>query len=118
MHHSLEKHCLSKWQLHWKEQLAKWYGMFIHEAQFFDPSMRDIETFLTSTHQNVSGEVTVILQPYRFSIEGIVSDHDLMNSSFGEYGEINKNWSGDDVKGFTKIMANAMQIFNYVNPNK
>ena len=117
-HHTLEKHTLSKWQLHWKEQLANWYGMFIHEAQYFDPSMRDIETFLTSTQENVSGEVTVILQPYRFTIEGIVSEHDLMNSSFGEYGEINKNWSGDDVKGFTKIMANAMQIFNHVNPSK
>jgi len=117
-HHTLEKHTLSKWQLHWKEQLGNWYGMFIHDAQYFEPSMRDIETFLSSTQQNVSGDVMIELHPYRFIIEGIESPHDLMNSSFGEYGEINKNWSGDDVKGFTKIMANAMQIFNHVNPDK
>lgn len=114
-HHTLEKHTLSKWQLHWKEQLANWYGMFIHEAQYFEPVMRNIETFLADTQTNVSGKVFITLNPYRFSINGIESDHDLMNSDFGEYGEINKNWSGEDVKGFTKILANSMQIFNHVN---
>ena len=114
-HHTLEKHTLSKWQLHWKEQLANWYGMFIHEAQYFEPVMRNIETFLSDTQVNVSGKVFVELNPYRFSIKGIDSVHDLMTSDFGEYGEINKNWSGDDVKGFTKILANSMQIFNHVN---
>ena len=114
-HHTLEKHTLSKWQLHWKEQLANWYGMFIHEAQYFEPVMRNIETFLSDTQVNVSGKVFVELNPYRFTIKGIDSVHDLMTSDFGEYGEINKNWSGDDVKGFTKILANSMQIFNHVN---
>lgn len=114
-HHTLEKHTLSKWQLHWKEQLANWYGMFIHESQYFEPVMRNIETFLEDSQKNVSGSVTVQLHPYRFVIEGINSKHDLMNSDFGEYGEINKNWSGDDVKGFTKILANPMQIYKHVN---
>lgn len=114
-HHTLEKHTLSKWQLHWKEQLGSWYGMFIHESQYFEPVMRNIETFLEATQTNVSGTVTVELHPYRFIVQGITSDHDLMTSDFGEYGEINKNWSGDDVKGFTKILANSMQIFKHVN---
>lgn len=117
-HHTLEKHTLSKWQLHWKEQLANWYGMFIHEAQYFEPVMRNIETFLSDTQTNVSGKVFITLNPYRFTVNGIESDHDLMTSDFGEYGEINKNWSGDDVKGFTKILANSMQIFNHVNKTK
>jgi argininosuccinate synthase len=114
-HHTLEKHTLSKWQLHWKEQLGSWYGMFIHESHYFEPVMRNIETFLEATQTNVSGTVTVELHPYRFIVQGITSDHDLMTSDFGEYGEINKNWSGDDVKGFTKILANSMQIFKHVN---
>jgi len=114
-HHTLEKHTLSKWQLHWKEQLANWYGMFIHEAQYFEPVMRNIENFLTDTQQFVSGEVSVVLYPYRFEILGIQSDHDLMKSDFGDYGEINKAWTGDDVKGFVKIMANSMKIFQNVN---
>ena len=114
-HHTLEKHTLSKWQLHWKEQLANWYGMFIHEGQYFEPLMRNIEVFLESTQANVTGSVKVELHPYRFVVQGIKSKHDLMTADFGEYGEMNKNWSGDDVKGFTKILANPMQIFQHVN---
>lgn len=114
-HHVLEKHTLSKWQLHWKEQLANWYGMFIHEAQYFEPVMRNIENFLTDTQKFVSGEVTVVLYPYHFEVQGITSEHDLMHSGFGDYGEINKAWTGDDIKGFVKIMANSMKIYQNVN---
>ncbi len=114
-HHMLEKHVLSKWQLHWKQQLGEWYGMFIHEAQYFEPVMRDIEQFLESTQQNVTGTVFVKLLPYRFIIEGIESRHDLMKSGYGDYGEMNKQWSGDDVKGFTKIIANSLKIHRHVN---
>ena len=114
-HYTLEKHTLSKWQLHWKEQLGNWYGMFIHESQYFEPVMRNIETFLSDSQVNVNGKVFVELHPYRFVIQGIESKNDLMNSDFGEYGEMNKNWSGEDVKGFSKILANPMQIFNHVN---
>ena len=114
-HHAIEKHTLTKWQQYWKEQLANWYGMMLHEAQFLDPVMRNIEGFLQDSQQTVSGKVTLTLAPYRFSVDGIESDHDLMNSGFGDYGEINKGWSGDDVKGFTKILGNQVQIFNAVN---
>lgn len=114
-HHTLEKHTLSKWQQHWKQQLGDWYGMFIHESQYFEPVMRNIEGFLESTQANVSGKVFVELLPYRFIVQGIESPYDLMKSGFADYGEINKQWTGDDVKGFTKILANPMKIFKHVN---
>ena len=114
-HHTLEKHTLSKWQLHWKEQLANWYGMFIHEAQYFEPVMRNIETFLEDTQATVTGKVFVELHPYRFIVQGIESPHDLMNSDFGNYGEDSKQWSGEDVKGFIKILANPMKIYKQIN---
>ena len=110
-HHTLEKHTLSKWQQHWKEQLANWYGMLLHEAQYLDPVMRNIETFLLDTQQFVSGTVYLELAPYRFSILGIESDYDLMKVEGTAYGELNEAWSGDDVKGFTTIMANSFKLF-------
>lgn len=117
-HHLLEKHTLTKWQMYWKEQLANWYGMLLHEAQYLEPVMRDIEGFLESTQANVSGDVMLRLHPYRFEMEGIRSEHDLMNSGFGDYGEVNKAWSGDDVRGFTTILGNSLKIFNKVNPGQ
>lgn len=113
-HHLLEKHTLTKWQQYWKEQLANWYGMLLHEGQFLDPVMRNIETFLKDTQDTVSGTVHVRLLPYRFELQGIESEYDLMNSAFGHYGEMNKGWSGDDVKGFTKILANQSKIHKLV----
>ncbi|WP_289053672.1 argininosuccinate synthase [Carboxylicivirga marina] len=114
-HHVLEKHVLTKWQMHWKEQLSNWYGMFLHESQYLEPVMRDIEKFLESSQQNVTGKVIIKLKPYRFDVVGIESDHDLMSSAFGEYGEMNKAWTAQDVEGFTTIMATPMKIFNAVN---
>ena len=114
-HHLLEKHVLSKWQAYWKEQLANWYGMLLHEGQFLDPVMRNIETFMTDTQSNVTGSVFVKLLPYRFELEGIESDYDLMNSSFGTYGEMNNAWTGEDVRGFTKILGNQSKIHQIVN---
>lgn len=113
-HGLLEKHTLSKWQLHWKEQLGTWYGMFLHECQYFDPCMRDIEQFLSSTQKNVTGDVHLTLHPYRFTLDGIESPFDLMNSKFGQYGEMNLDWSGEDVKGFTKIISNGQHIIKSV----
>ncbi|MCF6351928.1 MAG: argininosuccinate synthase [Cyclobacteriaceae bacterium] len=113
-HHSLEKHTLSKWQLNYKEQLASWYGMLLHEAQYLDPVMRNIEAFLADSQKQVTGSVKLTLAPYRFSIDGVESPYDLMNNDFGAYGEMNKAWSGEDVKGFTKIMANQHQLFNAI----
>jgi argininosuccinate synthase len=117
-HHLLEKHTLTKWQQYWREQMGNWYGMMLHEAQFLDPVMRNIETFLEDTQQNVTGKVWVKLMPYRFELQGIESPNDLMNSAFGHYGEMNKGWSGDDVKGFTKILGNQMKIYHAVHQNK
>lgn len=114
-HHLLEKHVLTKWQLYWKEQLATWYGMLLHEAQYLEPVMRDIEKFLESTQENVTGSVELKLQPYHFSIIGCTTPHDLMSSKFGDYGEINKAFSGDDVKGFTKILSMQMKIHRATN---
>lgn len=109
-HRLLEKHVLGKWQLYWKDQLGDFYGMLMHEGQFLDPVMRDIEAFLTHTQVNVSGTVIVKLEPKRFELQGIESEFDLMKSKFGQYGEMNQGWSGEDVKGFTKIMSNATLI--------
>ena len=114
-HHALEKHTLTKWQLYWKEQLGNWYGTMVHEGQFLDPVARNIETFLTDTQQTVTGTVGVQLAPYRFYVLGIESEHDLMSSQFGSYGEMNKAWSGEDVKGFSKILSNQTMIFRKVN---
>jgi argininosuccinate synthase len=114
-HHLLEKHTLTKWQMYWKEQLSNWYGMLLHEAQYLEPVMRDIEAFLENSQANVTGDVILKLHPYRFELVGIKSPNDLMNSGFGDYGEVNKEWNGDDVKGFTKLMSNYLKIFNKVN---
>ena len=114
-HHALEKHILTKWQQYWKEQLANWYGMLLHEGQYLEPVMRNIERFLEDTQQYISGKVFIKLSPYRFEIQGIHSDHDLMASKFGQYGEMNEGWSGEDVKGFTKIFANQTKIHHLVH---
>ena len=113
-HHTLEKHVLGKWQLYWKEQLANWYGTMLHEGQFMDPVMRNIETFLNDTQTHVSGKVHVLLAPYRFQVLGIESDHDLMASVFGSYGEMNNAWTGDDVRGFSKIASNQVMIYEKI----
>ncbi|MBP1677051.1 MAG: argininosuccinate synthase [Bacteroidetes bacterium] len=110
-HKMLEKHTLTKWQQYWKEQLGTWYGMFLHEAQYLEPVMRDIEQFLQSSQQNVTGTVIVKLRPYSYTLVGVDSPYDLMKTDFGEYGEVNRAWSADDVKGFTKILGNQMKIF-------
>ncbi|NDP19551.1 MAG: argininosuccinate synthase [Paludibacter sp.] len=110
-HKMLEKHTLTKWQQYWKDQLGNWYGMFLHEAQYMEPVMRDIEQFLQSSQQNVTGSVIVNLRPYSYTLVGVESTFDLMKTDFGEYGEVNRAWSADDVKGFTKIMGNQMKIY-------
>jgi argininosuccinate synthase len=113
-HHALEKHVLTKWQLNWKDQLAQFYGNWLHEGQILDPVMRDIEAFLESSQQHVTGSVFVQLLPYRFQVTGIESSYDLMSSKFGKYGEMNSGWSGDDVRGFSKIFGNQTAIWNSV----
>jgi argininosuccinate synthase len=114
-HHLLEKHTLSKWQLHHKEYIGSYYGMMLHEGQYLDPVMRDFEALLTNSQNTVSGSVYVTLHPYRFTLDGIESDYDLMDNSFGTYGEANKAWSAAEAKGFIKLSANAGKIYKHVN---
>ena len=113
-HHALEKHVLTKWQLQWKDQLAQFYGNWLHEGQILDPVMRDIESYLKNSQQTVSGKVFVQLLPYRFQLIGIESPYDLMNSKFGKYGEMNAGFTGEDVKGFTRIFGNQVGIYHRV----
>src|SRR5690606_21846797 len=114
-HHLLEKHTLTKWQLSWKDQLSSFYGNWLHEGQFHDPVMRDIEAYLDNSQTFVSGTVFIELHPYRFNIIGIESENDLMSSKFGSYGEMNNSWTGEDVKGFSKVFGNQVMIWNKVN---
>jgi argininosuccinate synthase len=113
-HHALEKHVLTKWQLQWKDTLAQFYGNWMHEGQILDPVMRDIEAYFISSQQNVTGDVFVQLMPYRFQVIGIESKFDLMSSKFGKYGEMNTGFTGDDVRGFSKIFGNQTSIWNAV----
>ena len=114
-HHLLEKHTLTKWQLQHKEYLSSFYGMHLHEGQYLDPVMRDTEAFLQSSQNKVSGDVMVTLKPYHFSLDGIISKHDLMSAKFGSYGEENKAWTAEDAKGFIKILGNQNKIYQQVN---
>ena len=117
-HHLLEKHTLSKWQQFQKEQMANFYGMQLHEGQYLDPVMRDIEAFMESSKGRVTGSVFVKLHPYRFELLGIQSPFDLMQAEFGSYGEMNKGWTADEAKGFIKLTANATKIYQHLNSKK
>jgi len=114
-HHLLEKHTLSKWQQHQKEQLANFYGMQLHEGHYLDPVMRDLEAFMESSQKKVSGTVYLKLHPYRFELLGIDSPFDLMQAEFGSYGEMNKGWTAEEAKGFIKLTANASKIYQHLN---
>lgn len=110
-HHLLEKHVLVKEQLYWKELIGNYYGQLMHEAQYLNPVMRDMEKFLESTQESVNGTVEVLLRPRNFFVLGCTSKYDLMSSKFGEYGEMNKSYTGRDVVGFTKVLANPLKIY-------
>ena len=114
-HHLLEKHTLSKWQQFQKEQLSNFYGMLLHEGQYLDEVMRNIESFLENSQSKVNGEVYINLLPFRFKLDGIKSPNDLMNDDFGSYGEINKSWSADEAKGFIKISSISNKIYYQTN---
>jgi argininosuccinate synthase len=114
-HHALEKHVLTKWQLNWKDTIANFYGNWLHEGQILDPVMRDMEAYLESSQRHVTGTATVLLQPYRFQLVGIESEADLMNSKFGKYGEMNSGFTGEDVRGFSKIFGNQVAIYHKVH---
>jgi argininosuccinate synthase len=117
-HHELEKHTLTKWQMHWKSQLGEWYGTMVHESMYLEPTMRNIENFLEDTQKHVTGTVYITLAPYHFMVDGIKSDFDLMNSDFGAYGEMAGQWSADDIKGFVTILSNPLRNYYAVNKDE
>lgn len=117
-HHLLEKHVLTKYQLYWKEQIAGFYGQLMHEAQYLDPTMRDMEAFMESSQKSVCGSVEVLLRPYSFFLLGCKSKYDMMSPKFGEYGEINRSYSASDVAGFTKVLANPLKIYYSLHPDE
>ena len=113
-HRFLEKYTLSKWQQYWMEQVANWYGMFLHESQYLEPVMPDIEAMLTSSQRNVNGVVTLELRPYGFTTVGVDSPDDLVKNKFGEYGETQKGWTAEDAKGFIKVTSTPLRLY-YAN---
>ena len=113
-HRFLEKYTLSKWQQYWKDQVANWYGMFLHESQYLEPVMRDIEAMLTESQRNVNGTVILELRPQSFSTVGVESKDDLVKTKFGEYGETQKGWTADDAKGFIKVTSTPLRVY-YTN---
>ena len=113
-HKFLEKYTLSKWQQYWKDQVANWYGMFLHESQYLEPVMRDIEAMLESSQRNVNGTVNVELRPLSMFMVGVDSPDDLVKTKFGEYGEMQKGWTADDAKGFIKVLSTPLRVY-YAN---
>jgi len=117
-HKFLEKFTLSKWQQYWKDQVGTWYGMFLHESQYLEPVMRDIEAMLESSQRNVSGLVTLKLRKYGFETVGVDSPNDLVKSKLGEYGETQKGWTADDAKGFIKVSSTALRVYYGNHPEE
>jgi argininosuccinate synthase len=113
-HKFLEKFTLSKWQQYWKDQVANWYGMFLHESQYMEPVMRDIEAMLESSQRNVNGKVTMHLRPYMFETVGVDSKDDLVKTKLGEYGEMQKGWTSEEAKGFIKVLSTPLRVY-YAN---
>ncbi len=117
-HRFLEKYTLSKWQQYWKDQVANWYGMFLHESQYLEPVMPDIEAMLTSSQRNVTGTVTLELRPYGFQTIGVDSPNDLVKNKLGEYGETAKAWTSEDAKGFIKVSATPLRAYYLAHPDE
>ena len=117
-HRFLEKYTLSKWQQYWKDQVANWYGMFLHESQYLEPVMMDIEAMLESSQRNVTGEVTLLLRPLTFETVGVDSPNDLVKNKLGEYGETAKAWTSEDAKGFIKVTSTALRAYYLAHPDE
>ena len=117
-HKFLEKYTLSKWQQYWKDQVANWYGMFLHESQYLEPVMRDIEAMLESSQRNVTGTAILELYPKGFDTVGVDSPCDLVKTKFGEYGEIQKGWTAEDAKGFIKVTSTPLRVYHSNHPDE
>jgi argininosuccinate synthase len=110
-HRLLEKSTLSKWQQYWKDQVANWYGMFLHESQYLEPVMPDIEAMLTSSQRNVNGTAILKLRPLGFETVGVDSADDLLKSKLGEYGEMQHGWTAEEAKGFIKVLSTPLRVY-------
>lgn len=117
-HRLLEKSTLSKWQQYWKDQVANWYGMFLHESQYLEPVMPDIEAMLASSQRNCTGTAILRLRPFGFDCVGVDSDNDLMKSKLGEYGEMQHGWTADDAKGFIKVLSTPLRVYYGTHPEE
>ncbi|MCF0205701.1 MAG: argininosuccinate synthase [Muribaculaceae bacterium] len=117
-HRLLEKSTLSKWQQYWKDQVANWYGMFLHESQYLEPVMPDIEAMLTSSQRNVTGTAILKLRPYGFECVGVDSENDLSKSKLGEYGEMQRGWTADEAKGFIKVLSTPLRVYYGTHPDE
>lgn len=117
-HRLLEKSTLSKWQQYWKDQVANWYGMFLHESQYLEPVMPDIEAMLTSSQRHVNGTAILKLRPYGFETVGIDSADDLTKSKLGEYGEMQHGWTAEDAKGFIKVSSTPLRVYYGMHPDE
>ncbi len=117
-HRFLEKYTLSKWQQYWKDQVSNWYGMFLHESQYLEPVMPDIEAMLTCSQRNVNGVVTLELRPLGFQTVGVDSPDDLVKNKFGEYGEVQKGWTAEDAKGFIKVTSTPLRLYYACHPEE
>ena len=117
-HRLLEKYTLSEWQQYWKEQVANWYGMFLHESQYLEPVMPDIEAMLTSSQRHVNGTAILKLRPLGFETVGVDSPDDLLKSKLGEYGEMQHGWTADDAKGFIKVTSTPLRVFYGIHPDE
>ena len=117
-HRLLEKSTLSKWQQYWKDQVANWYGMFLHESQYLEPVMPDIEAMLTSSQRNVTGTAILLLRQYGFECVGVDSENDLSKSKLGEYGEMQRGWTADEAKGFIKVLSTPLRVYYGTHPDE
>ena len=117
-HRFLEKYTLSKWQQYWKDQVANWYGMFLHESQYLEPVMRDIEAMLESSQRNVTGTAILKLMPKHFETVGVESKNDLVKNKLGEYGEMQKGWTAEDAKGFIKVTSTPLRAYYLNHPDE
>ena len=117
-HRFLEKYTLSKWQQYWKDQVSNWYGMFLHESQYLEPVMTDIEAMLTSSQRHVTGTVTLELRPYCFQTVGCDTPNDLVKNKLGEYGEGAKGWTSEEAKGFIKVSSTPLRAYYLAHPEE
>ena len=117
-HRLLEKYTLSKWQQYWKDQVANWYGMFLHESQYLEPVMPDIEAMLTSSQRNVNGTAILKLRPLGFETVGVDSKDDLLKSKLGEYGEMQHGWTAEEAKGFIKVLSTPLRVYYGIHPDE